>query len=112
MSFLLSLVTLASWFSNILPESNIQQLDSEWCRLSIVTLPFDKNDMDPEEVWGKLDEVTDGLGTPQFPDLGLFMQQLLALPCSNADVERVFSSVNEIKTKKETSYIQLLYLHC
>jgi hypothetical protein len=46
-----------------------------------------------------LGTISDGLETPQFPTLSSFMQSLLSLPCSNADVERIFSSVNIIKTK-------------
>ena len=52
-----------------------------------------------DEFWTKLDDVTDGLGTPQFSTLCKFTQVLLSLPCSNVDVERVFSDVNAIKTK-------------
>ena len=95
-----SLVPLASRFPNVVAEAKLQQFDSEWRRLSLVCLPFDKTDMGQEEFWGSLDKVKNGLGTPQFPLLCRYMQALLVLPCSNADVERVFSSVNNIKTKQ------------
>lgn len=94
-----SLVALAARFPNIVPEQHLEQLDSEWRRLSLASLPFDKSEMEPEEFWGAVDDIKDGLGTPLFSCLSSFMQALLALPSSNADVERIFSSLNSIKTK-------------
>jgi hypothetical protein len=64
-----------------------------------VELPFDQADMDPEEFWGSLLEVTNGANSPQFQTLGKFMCNLLSLPHANVDVERIFSSVNHIKTR-------------
>ena len=43
-----SLVPLARRFPNFLPESQMQQLDNEWRKLSFISLPFDHEDMDPE----------------------------------------------------------------
>ncbi len=93
-----SLVPLAATFS-IIPESMLQQLDDQWRRLAIINLPFDKEDMEPEEFWGKLFQVKDGAGSAQFEVLCNFMFSLLSLPHANVDVERIFSSVNLIKTK-------------
>ena len=94
-----SLVPLASNFPNIIPMTQLQTLDDQWRRLSHVTLPFDSDDMDPEEFWGRLDKITDGAGDAQFGVLCDFMQSMLCLPHANVDVERVFSSVTAIKTK-------------
>jgi hypothetical protein len=44
-----SLVPLSSNFPNIIPTAQLQTLDDQWRRLSHVTLPFDSDDMDPEE---------------------------------------------------------------
>lgn len=44
-----SLVPLAASFSNVIPESNLQQLDNEWRKLAIEELPFNKEDMEPDE---------------------------------------------------------------
>lgn len=55
--------------------------------------------MEPEEFWGKLSKVKDGAGNSQFKVLCNFMFSLLSLPHANVDVERIFSSVNLIKTK-------------
>ena len=92
-----SLVPLAANFPNIVSESQLQTLDNQWCRLAFISLPFQSDDMEPEEFWGRLNKITDGTGDPQF---GIFfMQSLLCLPHVNANVERVFSSVSSIKTK-------------
>ena len=92
-----SLVPLAANFPNIVSESQLQTLDNQWCRLAFISLPFQSDDMEPEEFWGQLNKITDGTGDPQF---GIFfMQSLLCLPHVNANVERVFSSVSSIKTK-------------
>jgi hypothetical protein len=70
-----------------------------------VELPFDQADMDPEEFWGSLLEVTNGANSPhasQFQTLDKFMcnftEYIASLPHANVDVERIFSSVNHIKT--------------
>lgn len=64
--------------------------------METVDLPFDKHSIDPEQFWSQLDDVTDGLGNPQFCK---FMKILLCMPTSNVDVERIFSDLNNIKTK-------------
>jgi len=94
-----SLVPLASKFPNIIAQSELQQLDNQWRKHSLVTLPFDSENMDPEVFWGRLKKVSDGAGAIQFDVLCTFMQSLLCLPHANIDVERVFSSVSLIKTK-------------
>ena len=94
-----SLVPLATRFPNLILVSKLQQLDNEWHKLSLVSLLFDSEGMDPEEFWGRLSKISDSTGTLQFSTLSTFMQSLLCLPHDNVDVEQVFSSVNLIKTK-------------
>ena len=94
-----SLVPLATRFPNLISVDKLQQLDNEWRKLSLVELPFDSQGMDPEVFWARLGKVTDGTGASQFLTLCTFMGALLCLPHANVDVERVFSSVNLIKTK-------------
>ena len=94
-----SLVPLASRFPNLIPISKLQQLDNEWRKLSFTTLPFDSEGMEPEVFWGRLGKISNGVGTLLFHTLSAFMGSLLCLPHANVDVERVFSSVNLIKTK-------------
>ena len=95
-----SLVPLATRFPNFLPPSKLQRLDDEWRRLGIGPLPFEHEDMDPEEFWHRLSLISDGTDTPPLQVLCLFMQTLLCLPHANVDVERTFSDVTAIKTKK------------
>ena len=72
-------------------------LDDEWHRLAIVSLPFEHEDM---EFWERLSKLTDGTENPPFGVVCQFMKTLLCLLHSNVDVERIFSEVNNIKTKK------------
>ena len=95
-----SLVPLATRFPNFLHPSKIQRLDDEWRRLGIGPLPFEHTDMDPEEFWHRMSQISDGTEVPPFQVLCHFMQTLLCLPHSNVDVERTFSEVTAIKTKK------------
>ena len=95
----LSLVPLATSLPNLVPQSKLQVLDTEWRRLTINPLPFDHEDMEPEEFWGRVSNITVGSGTLQFAVLSEFLQNLLCLPHTNVDVERVFSSVAAIKKK-------------
>ena len=94
-----SLVPLASRFPNLIPISKLRQLDNEWRKLSFTTLAFDSEGMKPEVFWGRLGKISNGVGTLQFHTLSAFMGSLLCLPHANVDVERLFSSVNLIKTR-------------
>ena len=62
-----------------------------------------------DRFWGEVDEI-------KFPTVSLFVKSLLALPHSNADVERVFSEVALIKTKHKnrlkTSTLDALLVDC
>ena len=104
-----SLVLLAVRFPNIVPETKLQTPEDEWCKLSVEPLPFDHEDMEPQEFWGTLSTVKNGAGSVQFPTLCSSMHCLLSLPHTNVDVERVFSSVNLIKNKVQK---QIAHKHC
>ena len=93
-----SLVPLAVRFPNIVPEAKLQTLDDKWRKLSVEPLPFDHEDMEPEEFWRTLSTDKNGAGSVQFLRLCSFMHCLLSLPHANVDIERVFSSVNLTKT--------------
>ena len=87
-----------------MPSSKLQILDNEWRLLGVVDFPFDHTDMDPEEFWGKILEIKNCAGVPQFETLAAFMCNLLSLPHANDHVERIFSSVNFIKTRTRNSF--------
>lgn len=71
-----SLVPIASRFPNIISTSKLQKLDDKWRKLSLVTLPFEYEDMDPELFWGELATISDGTGVLQFSCLSSFMRSL------------------------------------
>jgi len=75
----------------------MQQLDDEWQKLSIISLPFSHKDMDPE-FFSRLNKLSDGTGNPPFSNFCRFMQTLLCLPQSNVDVKRIFSDVSDRST--------------
>ena len=77
----------------------MQAFDDEWRMLSVENLPFDHEDKEPEEFWAMLSTVKDGAGSAQFPKLCSFISKLLSLRQANVYCERVFSSVDLIKTK-------------
>ena len=49
---------LATIFPNKIPVSKLQQLDNKWRKLSLVSLPFDCEDIDPEVFWGRLSKTS------------------------------------------------------
>lgn len=53
-----------------------------------------------EDYWYGVDKLTDSEGVSRFPVLSKLIQGLLVIPYGNADVEQLFSHINQIKTKK------------
>lgn len=51
-------------------------------------------------MWAKILEFEDFNGEKMFPHLELLVQAVLSLPHSNAEAERIFSMITDIKTKK------------
>jgi len=99
LTFFPSLPPLASRFHFLISVNDLESFDGEWRHSFMAELPFDKEDMDPEEFWSKLDKITGGLGNPQSSILCKFMKILLCMPTSNVDVERIFADLSNIKTK-------------
>lgn len=58
------------------------------------------NKMPPEEFWRKLSEIKNFDDTPSFHNICKLVKLAMTLPHSNAETERVFSVVNDVKTKK------------
>lgn len=54
---------------------------------------------DTNEFWGEVYNFKDAVGHNPYKELADFALQFLVLPISNADVERLFSVKNSIKTK-------------
>lgn len=49
--------------------------------------------------WAEVNAYRDAGGNNRFKEISQFVLKLLCLPWSNADVERVFSQINLVKTK-------------
>lgn len=88
-----SIVTLAKEFPNIVDD--IGGLDFEY-RL-LLTYPIEKDDI--ESYWINIFTQKNGENDAMFPLLTKFVKAMLSLPHSTAEVERIFSKLNLIKTK-------------
>lgn len=86
-------------FPNLIED--IQEVDSEWRELRNFDFADFKtqNDSDVEIFWGKVSKIKLGNGDSKFPKLATLVFNLLCLPHSSANVERIFSQVNLNKTK-------------
>lgn len=56
------------------------------------------------EMWETIFKEKDFNGEQIFPNLELLVEAVLSFPHSNAEAERVFSIVADIKNKKEIDY--------
>ncbi|KAJ8888785.1 hypothetical protein PR048_008277 [Dryococelus australis] len=97
-----SIAHLASKFPAIVTYDRLQSLDMEWQLLRNHKFDFDEN-VSAEEFWFHVKKLNAGDGSPMFPHLISFVEDLLCLPHSSANVERIFSAVNMIKTKQRNS---------
>ncbi|CAK1597844.1 unnamed protein product [Parnassius mnemosyne] len=97
-----SLVTLAVKFPNLISRDELQQLDTEWrfLRNNKDLAPDDSQDL--ESYWYKVTAARDpaNYSNQLYPTLSKFVFAILSLPHSSAAVERIFSSINLIKTKQ------------
>ncbi|KAG8278642.1 hypothetical protein J6590_014198 [Homalodisca vitripennis] len=99
MHLILSLPRVSSSYRN-----NFQDLDDKWRKIPILkdNLPKDfevtpqSND---DTFWSKLLDYKNNLGELEFKILPKFALEALSLPHSNADCERMFSKINNVKTK-------------
>ncbi|KAF0712323.1 Uncharacterized protein FWK35_00031879 [Aphis craccivora] len=93
-----SLMPLMTAVPRIVPEDNtqlMQSIDSQWRRLPL-TLVGLKENIDikyPDSFWSAVKNIGD------YGELADFALSVLSLPHANADCERVFSTVNCMKTK-------------
>ncbi|XP_045510218.1 uncharacterized protein LOC123705479 [Colias croceus] len=90
-------------FPGLCPE-NMTELDREWRLLRNITFNFPEKKLDPtpspEEFWKHVSSIKKGDQSPMFPLLCEFVRKLLALPHSSANVERLFSAINNMKTSQ------------
>ncbi|XP_047523967.1 uncharacterized protein LOC125062236 [Pieris napi] len=93
-----SIVPLCRQFPNLMDTNNYQCIDTEWRLLrnmKEIALFSDKT----EEFWASVNNMKYGDGTLIFKNICSFVFKILSLPHSSANVERIFSSINLMKTK-------------
>ena len=98
---LMSISSLATQFKTLIPENKLNDLQDEYRSFQIPKNQhhFDQNLKIPE-FWYKLLEIKNSLGQPKYLNLSDFITNMTSLPHSSARVERIFSQVNTVKTKK------------
>ncbi|XP_026332324.1 uncharacterized protein LOC113239503 [Hyposmocoma kahamanoa] len=102
-----SLAPIFTLLPRLIPETlnEQQELDDEWRRL-LIHLPkdLDASQHPPDKFWHQVAQITID-NRKVFKQLPSFMLGMLSLPHSNAECERIFSKVNDIKTKKRNKLI-------
>ncbi|CAG4950277.1 unnamed protein product [Parnassius apollo] len=83
-----------------------QTLDDEWRNLMLTADEQHLNTNQPADVfWHQLSQIKDSNGDNKYHFLPRFMLQVLSLPHSNAECERKFSEINNIKTKQRNCLV-------
>lgn len=96
-----SLGPLACKFPNLVDEAEMNDLDREWRLLRNTDLTGAPEDL--HDFWLHVGNLKKGDETQMFPTLMTLIQKLLCLPHSSAAAERVFSRINNMKTKERSS---------
>lgn len=79
---------------------DFQKLDDEWRHIPNLDIPEDiQASNNAETFFLYLANVKNGDGEPEFKILPTFALNILSLPTSNADAERMFSKTNLIRTR-------------
>lgn len=94
-----SIIPLAQHFPNLVAESELQNLDNEWRLLRNTEINYEDTS-NAEMFWISVSKMCRGDNSPMFPTISRFVLNLLCLPHSSANVERIFSQVNLLKTKQ------------
>lgn len=80
-----------------------QDIDDEWRSLCHYEFPkhilTEENVKNVDVFWGSVLNLRNDENVQLFPNLSMFFLNVLSLPHSNADCERIFSALNIIKTK-------------
>lgn len=82
---------------------DITKLAFEWRILPTIFNDFEKtqlNSLEIDEMWNKILNYKDINDEKMFPTLELLVEAILSLPHSNAEAERIFSIVTDVKIKK------------
>lgn len=94
-----SLIPLLLMLPRVCDPELYQAVDDEWRRLGYYPLDDEMKDMDTDAFWAKLLSLKNDGDVYLFKNVAQCALNILSLPHSNADSERVFSQVNLTKTK-------------
>lgn len=97
-----SMYDLGIYVPRIYNSHEQQQIHSEWRNLNTTTLSkqlFEK-DVEIIDFYSILSGITDNEGNYLFRQFASFALEVMSLPTSNADAERLFSKSNLLKTDK------------
>ena len=95
-----SILPIFSKFCHLLDENELDALGDELPNVIKTHCTEDVTSMTLPQFWHYVRKLKNGIKELRFPHLGPFFFKLLSLPHSTAAVERVFSSVNSVKTSK------------
>ena len=84
------------------PDWDKRRIKSEWRNISTLKIPFNLLES-PLLFWRKILSMKTPCGSLRFKNLQKVMMYLLSLPFSNVVVERLFSSLKNIKTDNRNS---------
>ncbi|XP_045472719.1 uncharacterized protein LOC123679267 isoform X3 [Harmonia axyridis] len=105
-----SLAHLLQNMTRFYDSSEGQLIDEQWRLLPDYRFTADEEkkidiNEDIDIFWGKLQKYTNEMGVFEFQKLSQFVLNILSLPHSNAECERVFSKINLVKTKSRNKLI-------
>ena len=86
------------WKCLLPADMSIDQLQTEFIRWRVRTLPESVITARNDVAWGRMQQMKNGNGQPQYATLCSVMLGILVLFHSNADCERIFSFVTKTKT--------------
>ncbi|XP_069363479.1 SCAN domain-containing protein 3-like [Maniola hyperantus] len=79
--------------------TDLTELDREWRTLRNTNIPFQEEQLiKADEFWRHISKIKNSDSSRMFPLVAQFAQNLLTLPHSSANVERLFSAINLMKT--------------
>lgn len=96
-----SIANVVALFPHLIKIEKLQELDTQWRMLRNVREIRGFSD-DLQEFWQQVKKITTGDGLT-FSTLTTFVFDTLCLPHSSANVERIFSAVNLMKTKQRNA---------
>jgi len=88
------------------PKNEIKKIDSQWKKITIIT--WNDSNTSATSFWAEVNNFKDASNTNPIKELSNFALTVLSCPWSNAEVERVFSSINIIKSKARNKMGTLL----